>query len=108
MKLSIAFVAQVVVALVVSCMVVQASGASVGTEERVVMEADLHPLLLAQPEARSSTWKRVGPVASATLLQFSFALTPRNADALETMFWEVSDPTSHKYTQYLSLDKVKR
>lgn len=47
--------------------------------------------------------KRVGPHVT---LKLTFALKQRNLDALESLFWRVSDPESKDYGRYLSLHEV--
>lgn len=47
--------------------------------------------------------ERVGPHVT---LKLTFALKQRNLDALESLFWRVSDPDSKEYGQYLSLHEV--
>ena len=55
-----------------------------------------------------SAWKNVGPAPVDTRLSVSVGLKHdvSAAKALEGLFWEVSNPASPKWAQYLSRDEV--
>lgn len=56
----------------------------------------------------ASAWKNAGPAPVDTRLSVSIGLKHdvAAAKALEGLFWEVSNPASPKWAQYLSRDEV--
>lgn len=69
--------------------------------------------VLLEPSHDIATWKRHGwakleRVPSHESVLLTFALKQRNLDALEKLFWKVSDPSDPLYGQHLSLKKLAR
>jgi tripeptidyl-peptidase-1 len=64
-----------------------------------------------EKEHNTLAWKEEGwilnePVGPHKLLKLTFALKQRNLQALEQLFWRVSDPSSTEYGKYRSLQDL--
>jgi len=51
-------------------------------------------------------WKIVGPVDDKHMLTFIVALEQQNLDKLEEMFWDISNPDSDNYRNFMSIEDI--
>lgn len=52
------------------------------------------------------SWARVGDAPADHILNLRIGLKQSNEDGLENHLFEISDPTHHRYKQYLGLDEI--
>jgi hypothetical protein len=60
----------------------------------------------SRPSASLRHWHASQRIAHDPILKFVFAIKMRNVDALEKVFWAVSDPSSPQYGKFLSAQEV--
>src|SRR3989338_6167569 len=62
----------------------------------------------ANPTPESSEWKVLGKAQSDKAIEFSVALkqNEKGVALLEKLFWEITDPSSEKYREWLTIDQV--
>jgi len=94
MKVSILFVA-----LVVALLVVGVAGKE-RKEKRIAMETTRSEL--------SFGWWPIGRADSSKVLKIVIAPKLRNLDALDSIFWSVSDPQHTNYGNHMSREEVSR
>ena len=70
------------------------------------MQAFLLGFVLVFGVAAHKDWKPLHPADPATRLQFTLALKHTNVATLEALFWEVSDPASSKYGNFLNVHEI--
>jgi hypothetical protein len=51
-------------------------------------------------------WKDLGEASPSTRVKITIAIKLKNLERLESLFWSVSDPTSHQRGHYVSLEDI--
>mmetsp|Transcript_16727 Transcript_16727/g.26327 ORF Transcript_16727/g.26327 Transcript_16727/m.26327 type:complete len:691 (-) Transcript_16727:171-2243(-) len=75
--------------------------------ERVVMEADVDAAEVHSRAAAAGQWEDAGRAPADRALELVVGLRLRNADALERLFYEVSDPSGPRYGRHPSLRELR-
>lgn len=71
--------------------------------ERVFVES---PGATVASKLHPKEWVLTTRASTQTQIKLTFALKQQNLDKLDSIFWEVSNPQSPAYSQYLSRDEV--